>query len=140
MNSVISETQQRYNNIDVVVVLVTMESADTDNCAAGQSQQWSVPLGTLVVWSDAGGSTGVEYIYKLLGIPFYFKEACVLVLAILERWGHRDSFYCKLEYLNIWNSSGVGNIFLFLDPKDLRNWLCHSSVTDIFKTENHCLA
>ena len=85
MNSVISETQQRYNNIDVVVVLVTMESADTDNCAAGQSQQWSVPLGTLVVWSDAGGSTGVEYIYKLLGIPFYFKEACVL--AIFERWG-----------------------------------------------------
>ena len=100
MNSVISETQQRYNNIDVVVVLVTMESADTDNCAAGQSQQWSVPLGTLVVWSDAGGSTGVEYIYKLLGIPFYFKEACVL--AIFERDGdvkHRDSFYCKLEYL-----------------------------------------
>ena len=35
----------------------------------------------------------------------------------------------------------------FLDPKDLRNWLCHSvtpslrpSLTDVFKTENHCLA
>ena len=35
---------------------------------------------------------------------------------------------------------------LFLDPKDLSNWLCHSvtpslrhSVRDVFETENHCL-
>ena len=31
----------------------------------------------------------------------------------------------------------------FLDPKDLRNWLCHSithSILDVFKTEKHCLA
>ena len=35
---------------------------------------------------------------------------------------------------------------IFLDPKDLRNWLCHSvtpslrhSVTDVFETEIHCL-
>ena len=33
----------------------------------------------------------------------------------------------------------------FLDPKDLRNWLCHSirhvtpSLMDVFQTENHCL-
>ena len=127
MNSVISETQQRYNNIDVVVVLVTMESADTDNCAAGQSQQWSVPLGTLVVWSDAGGSTGVEYIYKLLGIPFYFKEACVL--AIFERdWDvkHLDSFYCKLQYLygTAHVTCGIHMYFYFLNMSYL---LPHSS-------------
>ena len=34
----------------------------------------------------------------------------------------------------------------FLDPKDLRNWLCQSvrhsvcpSITEVFETENHCL-
>ena len=41
--------------------------------------------------------------------------------------------------VHIWYRSW-GTPIPFLDPKDLRNWLCHSSsVTDVFKTENHCL-
>ena len=65
----------------------------------------------------------------------YCQPRCVMVVMSVMTAGLLQPFVnCHSSYMFMFS-------YLFLDPKDLRNWLCHSSsVMDVFKTENHCLA
>ena len=64
----------------------------------------------------------------------FFQEITVDTFTESELKGAMKT---EIETLGKHLSSDI--IWPFLDPKDLRNWLCHS-IMDIFKTENHCLA
>ena len=59
-----------------------------------------------------------------MGDPTFYS-ACTLI-------GHSYS-------TNRNRGNADNHLSLFLDPKDLMRWFCHSGRV-IFKTENHCLA